>query len=78
MRFYIKMPADSDEDAVPVGDLEFSTFWRDTGFFVIEDKISTAKDKYFAENAIIIDDKAKKYTVNEFLDLLQEKKVKLR
>jgi len=71
------LPDDKEEDAIPIGELSFQSFYTETGFWIMKRQINQ-NNKEFVESAIIVDEKSHKYSIQEFLDMLANQNIEVR
>lgn len=73
MTYYILLESDSIEDIWDeniLGEESFGTFYAGSGFKALNNMVM--RQPNLLENARILDEKNKTYTVEEFLDLLKK------
>jgi hypothetical protein len=80
MQFFILLPGDTQADAFLETNLlgehtGFDTFWAGQGYHVLI-KIIQESPKYCSK-ITIINDQARKYTIEEFLDFIKPFKIRL-
>ena len=75
MKFYILFKHGGLDDALELGDLSFKTFYGETGLEALEVVLDRKDAGKLLEHLVIKDEKNKKYTINEFLDILETSNV---
>jgi len=71
MKFYILFKHESFKEALELGDLSFKTFYGETGLEVLEEILGLKNAGKLLEHLVIKDEKSKKYTIDEFLNILE-------
>jgi hypothetical protein len=79
MQFFILLPGDNEEDAYLETNLlgecsGFKTFWPGHGYHALIKIIQESPE--YCSKITIINDKAKKYTIEEFLDFIKPFKIR--
>ena len=76
MTYYILLESDSIEDIWDeniLGEESFGTFYAGNGFKALN--IMVEREPEALENVLIIDERKKKYTLTEFLDVIKKWKI---
>ena len=78
MTYYLLLKGDTEKDTIYetnlLGEVSFKVFYPSVGFIMLN---RIAKDKpEILETAKILDDRKKSYTITEFLDNLEQWKIK--
>ena len=72
--FYILLEGDTEEDALyatnVLGEESFGKFYPSAGYTAFSSIINNYPE--YVDNIEILDDKRKKYTIDEFLDILKK------
>jgi hypothetical protein len=79
MVYYILLPGDTEQDCLQdtniLGeDSGFGTFWAERGLLALQKIISTRPE--LIELITILDERKKKYSVEQFVELISKKEVK--
>lgn len=80
MMYYIQWPGkkvDPMNGDGQLGEDSFKTFWPQTGYDILMKLVDLEKNDVI-EASVVIDQKGKKTTVEEFLKMLLKKKIKPR
>lgn len=81
MQFFILLPGDTQQDAHLETNLlgehnGFDVFWGGLGLHALFNMIQTSPE--YLEKVTIINDKAKNYTIEEFLDFIKPLKIRMK
>ena len=78
MTYYLSLEGDTEEDALYdtniLGEVSFGTFYPSTGFIMLNRIINDKPE--LLETIHILDEQKKSYTITEFLDKLEQWKIK--
>ena len=76
--FYILLDVDTEKDVLYetnlLGEESFGKFYPSVGYTAFSSIINNHPE--YVDNIEILDDKRKKYTIDEFLDVLEKLKIK--
>lgn len=77
MQFFILLPGDTEKDAIfetnLLGEIAFKNFWVAQGFDILSNMIHNHPEE--CELITILDDKKKKYTIEEFFIAIKDKNI---
>ena len=78
MTYYLLLKGDTEKDTIyetnVLGEESFETFYPSIGFIMLNRIVKDRPD--ILETAKILDDRKKSYTITEFLDSLEQWKIK--
>jgi len=81
LQFFILLPGDTQQDAYLETNLlgehnGFDVFWAGQGMYALQTMIQTSPE--YLEKITIINDRAKKYTIEQFLDFIKPLKIRMK
>jgi len=75
MKFYILFEGQTFDEALELGDLSFKSFYGESGLEALQEILNRKNADELLEDMVIKDEKNKKYSIEEFLDILESSHV---